>query len=286
MSKMTHTTSRVISQELEEILEKEFPLLDHGFVRVVDYMGNDSSIVQAARVSYGHGTKHKREDRALIRYLMRNAHSTPFEMCDIKLHIKAPIFVARQWVRHRTSSINEYSARYSIVKEEFYLPDNISVQSEINAQGRGGEVLETTRQYAQEKITQQAQTNFEVYQDLINTHNLAREIARITLPLNTYTEFYWKINLHNLLHFLKLRSDSHAQYEIREYADTLCNIVKVWVPDTYEAFQEYNKNAAILSKSAIETLKQVISGDKTKPDSLSNTEWSDLKKIFDFSDNY
>lgn len=287
-----NSTKRVISPSLEEILYEATPVLDHGFVRVVDYMGNDSSIVQAARVSYGSGTKHVSQDRGLIRYLMRHKHTTPFEMCDIKMHIKLPIFVARQWIRHRTASVNEYSARYSILSNEFYLPskENIAAQSSSNMQGRSQE--EVPAEYANHVLNtlkDDALLCYKHYVDMMNTDeagniidenkiSLARELARMNLTLNYYTQWYWKINLHNLLHFLALRADKHAQYEIRVYADAILKIVKSWVPFTYEAFEEYIMHGTNISKSAIKVIQDMIAGKKVTQESSSMTkrEWNEL----------
>ncbi|MFK8040190.1 MAG: FAD-dependent thymidylate synthase [Rickettsiaceae bacterium] len=289
---MINSTKRVISPSLEEILYEATPVLDHGFVRVVDYMGNDSSIVQAARVSYGSGTKHVSQDRGLIRYLMRHKHTTPFEMCDIKMHIKLPIFVARQWIRHRTASVNEYSARYSILSNEFYLPskENIAAQSSSNMQGRSQE--EVPAEYANHVLNtlkDDALLCYKHYVDMMNTDeagniidenkiSLARELARMNLTLNYYTQWYWKINLHNLLHFLALRADKHAQYEIRVYADAILKIVKSWVPFTYEAFEEYIMHGTNISKSAIKVIQDMIAGKKVTQESSSMTkrEWNEL----------
>lgn len=222
--------------------EKEFKVLDHGFVRVVDTMGNDRSIVQAARVSYGQGSKGKEQDERLLRYLLKNKHTSPFEMCEIKFHIKTPIFIARQWLRHRTANVNEYSGRYSIMSDDFYLPslEEMKKQSDDNKQGRGEVFSKEEAQEYQDIIRESSLNSLKEYHKLINDGNgVAKEIARIILPLNIYTEFYWKIDLHNLLHFLELRLHPHAQYEIREYAKTILEIIKEWVPVTYEAFLEY-----------------------------------------------
>ena len=247
-----NTTKRVISPELEKILYEVIPVLDHGFVRVVDYMGEDSSIVQAARVSYGKGTKKVSTDSGLIKYLMRHRHSTPFEMCEIKYHVKLPIFIARQWIRHRTANVNEYSARYSILDKEFYMPskENLAAQSTDNRQGRGelingkqaDDILKVLK-----KDAEQTYNNYELMLNerydggTINKNNkgLARELARMNLTLNTYTQWYWKTDLLNLLNFLSLRGDSHAQYEIRAYADVMIDTLKKWVPITFDSFMDY-----------------------------------------------
>ena len=222
-------TRRVISPELEKILYEALPALDHGFVRVVDYMGDDTSIVQSARVSYGKGTKQVSTDSGLIKYLMRHWHSTPFEMCEIKYHIKLPIFIARQWIRHRTANVNEYSARYSIMDKEFYVPqrENLAAQSTNNRQGRGDLINGKQADNILKILKEDAERNYKHYEEMLNEkydgsiiddkkQGLARELARMNLTLNSYTQWYWKTDLLNLLNFLALRADSHAQYEIRE----------------------------------------------------------------------
>ena len=262
---------RVSSESLDDILGKEFKVLDKGFIRVVDYMGTDSSIVQAARVSYGKGTKTKSEDQGLISYLMEHGHTTPFEMCEIKVHVKMPIFVARQWVRHRTANINEYSGRYSLMPNEFYIPSpgEIAFQSTNNKQGRGEHADNEIAESVIKEIEEQCENSYEKYQKLLGIENedgegLSRELARIILPLNTYTEWYWKIDLHNLFHFLHLRMDSHAQYEIRVYADQLAEIVKLWVPYAWQAFEQHNLDAQTFSSAEISQLKDVIDLDSLK----------------------
>ena len=238
-------TTRATSSALEKILYKQIPILDHGFIRVIDYMGTDQSIVQAARVSYGEGTKKLREDRGLIRYLLSHWHTTPFEMCEIKFHIKLPIFVARQWIRHRTANVNEYSARYSVLDKEFYVPemDQLGSQSTTNKQGRSNTLDKKFAKQAQDLIQKNSEQLYDDYQNLLNGkllnndeyvegEGLARELARTTLPLNYYTQWYWKVDLHNLMHFLRLRADSHAQYEIQIYAEKMVEILKKWVPLT------------------------------------------------------
>ena len=266
-------TRRPTVPALEEQLYRLHPVLDHGFVRLVDYMGDDAAIVQAARVSYGKGTKSARNDRGLIRYLMRHRHTTPFEMCELKLHVKLPIFVARQWIRHRTANVNEYSARYSILDREFYLPspEHLAVQSSTNRQGRG-ELL-TAEQSAQvlEVLRRDAAQAYDTYAALINdagdgepvdpgAPQVARELARMNLTLNYYTQWYWKIDLHNLLHFLSLRADAHAQYEIRVYADLISELVSAWVPHAYEAFSDYRQGGAFFSRAEVEVLRQLLQG--------------------------
>lgn len=224
-----------------EHAEKMIPCLDKGFVRLVDVMGDDAAIVQAARVSYGSGTKKVHEDRGLIRYLLRHMHTTPFEMVEFKFHIKLPIFVARQWIRHRTANVNEYSGRYSEMKDEFYVPaiDQVRAQSTSNKQGRADEAFpidEAERIIAMMESSQQQA--YAEYQQMLS-QDLAREIARINLPVSNYTEWYWKIDLHNLFHFLRLRIDAHAQYEIRVYAQAMADLIKPYVPMAYEAFEDY-----------------------------------------------
>jgi len=292
---VTSRTLRPTVQAVEDILFNARPVLDQGFVRVVDYMGDDASVIQAARVSYGRGTKKVSEDRGLIRYLMRHAHSTPFEMAEIKLHVKLPIFVARQWVRHRTASLNEYSARYSILDKEFYIPDKtqISEQSKSNRQGRGEAVSENQAFEIMKLLRDDAERSYAGYAWMINEDDsgavidagrpgLARELARINLTLNTYTQWYWKVNLHNLLHFLRLRADPHAQYEIRVYAEEILKIVSLWVPLTYEAFQDYKLNAFTLSAQALTTVRKLTEGASvSREDSgLSAREWNELVALF------
>lgn len=298
LRKEKHTTIRPVSPELEEILYQPFEVLDHGFVRVVDYMGNDSSVVQSARVSYGAGTKKINADKALINYLMAHRHTTPFEMCEIKFHIKLPIFVARQWIRHRTASVNEYSARYSIMEDEFYIPQSqhLSAQSKVNHQGRDeNKILNNDEQKRVLEILKKDSANaYKNYLEMINQNDkgetldndkegLARELARMNLPLNCYTQWYWKIDLHNLLHFLNLRADSHAQYEIRIYAETMLDIVKKWVPLSYEAFIKNNKTGKNFSGPALEIIKKMLKGEKVSQENsgLTNREWNELIKILD-----
>lgn len=278
-------TKRVISEELEKILGEPFPVLDHGFIRVVDYLGNDSSIAQAARVSYGAGTRKANEDRGLINYLMRHGHTTPFEMCEIKLHVKLPIFVMRHWVRHRTANINEYSARYSILSNEFYIPEleKLSSQSKTNKQGRSNDLLtEENRKEVIEILTDFSESAYEKYQHMLEDLSLTRELARTVLPVNVYTEMYWKIDLHNLFHFLKLRADSHAQYEIRCYANQILEIVKSWVPFAYDAFINYRRNAVTVPQKWIELNKRMLNGEKITQETsgLSNGEWLEFTQAF------
>jgi thymidylate synthase (FAD) len=264
---------------LEERLYRPVPVLDHGFVRVVDYMGDDAAIVQAARVSYGAGTRSVRDDRGLVRYLMRHRHSTPFEMCELKLHVKLPIFVARQWIRHRTANVNEYSARYSILDREFYLPDpsQLAAQSSDNRQGRGDALTPTQSARVLELLRRDAAQVYDTYTELLNDRGdgepadpdapqLARELARMDLTLAYYTQWYWKIDLHNLLHFLSLRMDPHAQYEIRVYGDAIGELVKAWVPAAWEAFVDYRLGAVTLSREELDLVKQIVAGGD--PDQL------------------
>jgi len=241
--------ARIITPEAEEFLDKEFRVLDHGFVRLIDYMGGDDAIIQAARVSYGKGTKKVTEDRGLIRYLMRHRHTTPFEMVEFKFHVKLPIFVARQWIRHRSANVNEYSGRYSVMKEEFFVPESgdIRFQSSVNKQGRSEEEVpvELKRKFV-DFLNNLHKSSYEAYQEFVEA-GLARELARIALPLSLYTEWYWKIDLHNLFHFLALRMDDHAQKEIRDYAVKMADMVKAVCPMAYEAFMDYRVNAAYFS---------------------------------------
>ena len=289
-------TLRSTVPELENILYQPFEVLDHGFVRVIDYMGDDSAIVQSARVSYGKGTKQISNDKGLIKYLMRHRHSTPFEMCEIKFHIKLPIFIARHWIRHRTANVNEYSARYSILDKEFYIPsmENVAAQSTINNQGRG-EVLSSDE--AAEVISilkKDAEQTYANYETLLNENpngesidsskpGVARELARMNLTLNTYTQWYWKIDLNNLLHFLALRADAHAQYEIRVYADIMMDIVKKWVPIAADAFEDYRIGGTEVSAKEINLLKKLLKGEKVsfEDEGISKREWSELQKKFD-----
>lgn len=260
--------NRTASDSMDFLIGQTIPVLDHGFIRVVDYMGTDDSIVQAARVSYGEGTKTPSDDRALIRYLMRHLHTTPFEMCEVKLHLKMPIFVARQWVRHRTASINEYSGRYSTMKDEFYVPAALDIQgqSTTNKQGRGGEITPEAQAVAHsvfQAMAELSEAAFKTYNwfaaDEVEGPGVARELARIILPLSTYTEFYWKLDLHNLLHFLRLRMDSHAQTEIRSFANEIAAIVQAWCPIAFEAFTDYRLEAATLSRAEMEIIRALVS---------------------------
>lgn len=253
----------------EEILDREFRVLDKGFVRLVDYLGGDDRIVQSARVSYGAGTKTFREDRGLIRYLMRNEHTSPFEQVVLTFHVKLPIFVARQWIRHRTARVNEISGRYSVMLSEFYLPEgaNIALQSESNRQGRQEEAVppEMQEKIATRLAAEQARA-YESYEGLLD-EGLARELARINLPLSLYTEMYWQIDLHNLFHFLKLRMDAHAQYEIRAYADTMFDIARRVAPSACEAFEDYVVKSVRLSAPEVEALRTALglAGEQAPP---------------------
>ena len=286
-------TFRPVSSGIEKFLFKPLKVLDKGFIRVVDYMGNDSSIVQAARVSYGKGTKKKSQDEGLIRYLLRHRHTTPFEMCEIKLHVKLPIFIARQWIRHRTANVNEYSARYSILEDEFYIPkiSNLAEQSSLNKQGRGQEVDNTTAKKIINILLEDSKNCYNNYTWMLNEEgggnfdksrpSLSRELARINLTLNTYTEWYWKVDLHNFMHFVSLRADKHSQYEIRAYAEILINILKSWVPITYRAFNSYRLNSAELSEESLEIVKKLVKGKKVKQSetNLSKREWDELMSL-------
>ncbi len=278
----TFETRRPTVAALEERMHTPIPVLDHGFVRLVDYMGDDAAVVQAARVSYGKGTKAIRRDRGLVRYLMRHRHTTPFEMCEIKLHIKMPIFVARQWIRHRTANVNEYSARYSILDKEFYIPrvEDLAMQSTDNKQGRGDALTAEQAAAVLRLLRRDAEQCYETYEQLMGDFDLARELARINLPLNAYTQWYWKIDLHNLLHFLSLRMHPHAQYEIRVFADAIGAIVEDWVPLTWEAFADYRLGGAFLSKSGLGVVRKLIAGEAVQqPGSgLSKREWEELMK--------
>lgn len=252
-----------MNERIKTAIEKvEHKILDKGFIRVIDIMGDDAAIAEAARVSYGKGTKTKRQDAGLIRYLLRNWHTSPFEMCEIKFHIKCPIFVMRQWIRHRTANVNEYSARYSEVKDDFYIPDleRIQGQSTTNKQGSDGELPLEIRQQFRQQLIEQCQSQYNIYKQALE-NGVARQTARIILPLNTYTEFYWKIDLHNLLHFIRLRADHHAQWEIRQYANAMLEIVKNWVPAVYEAFIEYRMESQNISKTGLENIRKMIKGE-------------------------
>jgi len=287
-------TRRATVPEIEDILYEAFPVLDHGFLRVIDYMGDDAAIVQAARVSYGRGTKKVREDRGLIRYLMRHRHTTPFEMCEIKFHVKLPIFVARQWIRHRTANVNEYSARYSILDKEFYIPDPavLAAQSHANRQGRGDVLQGQEASEVLRLLREDAERCYAHYREMLNEDEagnildesrsgLARELARMNLTLNTYTQWYWKTDLHNLMHFLSLRGDDHAQYEIRAYSEVMLEVLKRWLPLTCEAFTDYRKEGAFLSRAALAVLNRLLDGETVTAanSGLSAREWRELMAV-------
>lgn len=287
----TQPTRRATVPALEEILYQPVPVLDHGFVRVIDYMGDDGAVVQAARVSYGRGTRKVSEDRGLIHYLMRHRHSTPFEMCEIKFHVKLPIFVARQWIRHRTANVNEYSARYSILDNEFYVPapEQLAAQSAANRQGRGDLLQGEEAAEVLAMLRDDAARNYDHYAAMLNEREdgsaidparqgLARELARMNLTLGFYTQWYWKIDLYNLMHFLSLRADPHAQYEIRVYADAMVEMLRRWVPLTAEAFEEYRLHAASLSKSGLAVVKRLLAGESVTQESsgMGKREWREL----------
>ncbi|MEL6608257.1 MAG: FAD-dependent thymidylate synthase [Pseudomonadota bacterium] len=280
----TAQTRRAVSPGMEARLYTAHEVLDHGFVRVIDYMGDDSAIVQAARVSYGEGTKHVSNDEGLIRYLMRHWHSTPFEMCEIKLHVKLPVFVARQWIRHRTANVNEYSARYSILDREFYIPapEHLAAQSVVNNQGRGSVLEGAEAARVLDILKGDSDRAYDHYEQMISDEGqqgLARELARMNLPANVYTQWYWKVDLHNLFHFLRLRADSHAQYEIRVYADEICKIVADWVPLAYRAFEDYRLGGATMSGRAMECVRRMIAGEEVTQDSsgMSKGEWREFQ---------
>ena len=292
-------TKRVTAPELEKILYEAIPLLDHGFIRVVDYMGDDTSIVQAARVSYGKGTKKVSTDSGLIKYLMRHWHSTPFEMCEIKYHVKLPIFIARQWIRHRTANVNEYSARYSILDKEFYLPaqEHLAAQSKSNRQGRGDVLEGEQAKKVLDLLKNDAERTYENYETMLNEKydgsiidengvGLARELARMNLTLNTYTQWYWKTDLLNLMNFLRLRADHHAQYEIRTYADAMLDTLKRWVPITYDAFMDYRVGGTEVSDKGKKVIQKLIKGDKVSMEEsgLSKREWNELMTSFGFTE--
>ena len=289
----TAPTRRAVAPALEEILYQALPVLDHGFIRVVDYMGDDNAIVQAARVSYGRGTRKTSQDEGLIRYLMRHRHTSPFEMCEIKLHVKLPMFVARQWIRHRTANVNEYSARYSILDKEFYVPEaeHLAVQSSQNHQGRG-EAVDPAAAAMLDILRRDAAQAFDSYVYLLNADahgepvdagrpGLARELARIGLPLSTYTQWYWKTDLHNLFHFMALRADSHAQYEIRVYADVLRDIAQRWTPLAAQAFEDYRLHGADLSRQALDVVRRRLRGETVDRASsgLGLREWRELEAL-------
>ena len=299
LQSQSNKTKRVTAPKLEEILYEALPILDHGFIRVIDYMGNDNSIVQAARVSYGKGTKKVNTDSGLIKYLMRHWHSTPFEMCEIKYHVKLPIFIARQWIRHRTANVNEYSARYSILDKEFYLPskENLAAQSSSNRQGRGQVITGDQAEKVLGLLKEDAERTYRNYEEMLNQKydgsiidekkiGLARELARMNLTLNTYTQWYWKTDLLNLMNFLRLRADHHAQYEIRAYADVMLDTLKRWVPITFDAFMDYRVGGTEVSSKGKEVIKKLINGKKISIEQtdLSKREWNELMQAFNLED--
>ncbi len=285
-------TLRAVADGMERHLYLAHPVLDHGFVRVIDYMGDDAAIVQAARVSYGAGTKHVSNDEGLIRYLMRHWHSTPFEMCEVKFHVKLPVFVARQWIRHRTANVNEYSARYSILDREFYIPApaQLAAQSTVNNQGRGevlqgdeaARVLDILKRNAAQAYDSYEAMLSDVQPDGTPQQGLARELARMNLPANIYTQWYWKTDLHNLFHFLRLRGDAHAQYEIRVYAEAMAAMVADWVPLAYAAFADYRMGGATLSAKAIDALKRRLNGEGVTQETsgMSKGEWREFEGVW------
>ena len=291
-------TRRATVPALEEILYTAHPVLDRGFLRVIDYMGDDSAVVQAARVSYGRGTRRLREDAGLIRYLLRHRHTTPFEMCEIKFHVKLPIFVARQWIRHRTANVNEYSARYSVLDREFYLPHaaHLAAQATTNRQGRGQVLEGEEAARALALLKMDATRAFDSYESMLNERpdgtridpdrqGLARELARMNLPLSAYTQWYWKTDLHNLLNFVALRADSHAQYEIRVYAEAMLDVIRRWVPTTCQAFLDYRLNGAELSAAALGVIRRLVRGEAVRQEEsgLNPREWRELMATLDLN---
>ena len=287
-------TRRPTVPMLEEILFEPIPVLDHGFVRVIDYMGDDAAVVQAARVSYGKGTKKISDDAGLINYLLRHRHTTPFEMCEIKYHVKLPIFVARQWIRHRTANVNEYSARYSVLDREFYVPeeDHLAAQSSSNRQGRGNILSGKEAKRVLDILREDAQMTYDHYIEMLNEseegniidvskEGLARELARMNLTLSTYTQWYWKTDLHNLLNFLSLRADTHAQYEIRVYADAMMETLRRWCPITFQSFSDHRVEGVTLSGKAIKVVKKLISGVHINQEEsgMSKREWRELMEV-------
>ncbi|QBX34028.1 FAD-dependent thymidylate synthase [Paracoccus liaowanqingii] len=280
-------TLRAVSEGMEAHLYVPHPVLDHGLVRVVDYMGDDAAICQAARVSYGTGTKSVQNDEGLIRYLMRHWHSTPFEMCEVKFHVKLPVFVARQWIRHRTANVNEYSARYSILDREFYIPapEQLAAQSAQNNQGRGEVLAGDEAQRVLDLLREDAMRSYDHYEAMLSQdgqQGLARELARMNLPANIYTQWYWKVDLHNLLHFLRLRADAHAQYEIRAYADLMCDITRDWVPAAFNAFRDYRMDAVSLSAQGAAALKRRLAGEAITQETsgMGAREWREFQAVW------
>ena len=280
-------TLRAVSPGMEARLYHVHPVLDHGFVRVIDYMGDDAAIVQAARVSYGRGTRAVQTDEGLIRYLMRHWHSTPFEMCEIKLHVKLPVFVARQWIRHRTANVNEYSARYSVLDREFYIPapEHLAAQSSVNNQGRGAALAGEEAARVLAWLREDAARAYDHYEAMLSTdgqQGVARELARMNLPMNVYTQWYWKTDLHNLFHFLRLRADVHAQYEIRVYAQAIADIVRDWVPLAFAAFADYRLGGVALSAKGVAALKRRLAGEAVTQESsgMSKGEWREFVEVW------
>ena len=280
-------TLRAVAEGMETHLYRAHPVLDHGFIRVIDYMGDDSAIVQAARVSYGAGTKHVQNDEGLIRYLMRHWHSTPFEMCEVKLHVKLPVFVARQWIRHRTANVNEYSARYSVLDREFYIPapEQLAAQSVVNNQGRGEVLTGEEAARVLDLLKSDANRAYDHYEAMLSQEGqqgLARELARMNLPANIYTQWYWKVDLHNLFHFLRLRADPHAQYEIRVYAEAIAACVRDWVPLAFAAFEDYRMGGVTLSGKAIAVLKRRLAGEAVgqEDSGMSKGEWREFVEVW------
>ncbi|MCV2447557.1 MULTISPECIES: FAD-dependent thymidylate synthase [Paracoccus] len=280
-------TLRAVAEGMERHLYQAHPVLDHGLVRVIDYMGDDSAITQAARVSYGRGTKSVSNDEGLIRYLMRHWHSTPFEMCEVKFHVKLPVFVARQWIRHRTANVNEYSARYSILDREFYIPapEQLAAQSTVNNQGRGEVLQGDEAARVLDLLREDAMRSYDHYEAMLSQdgqQGLARELARMNLPANVYTQWYWKVDLHNLFHFLRLRADAHAQYEIRAYAEAMCGIVRDWVPLAYAAFEDYRLGGVQLSAKGVEALRRRLSGETVTLENsgMSKGEWREFEGVW------
>ncbi|MFL2778072.1 MAG: FAD-dependent thymidylate synthase [Paracoccus marcusii] len=280
-------TLRAVSEGMENHLYVAHQVLDHGLVRVIDYMGDDAAICQAARVSYGKGTKSVQNDEGLIRYLMRHWHSTPFEMCEVKFHVKLPVFVARQWIRHRTANVNEYSGRYSILDREFYIPapEHLAAQSSQNHQGRGEVLQGAEAQRVLDLLREDAMRSYDSYEAMLSQEGqqgLARELARMNLPANIYTQWYWKVDLHNLLHFLRLRADSHAQYEIRAYADIMCDITRDWVPAAFGAFQDYRMHAVNLSAQAADALRRRLAGEVVTQENagMGAREWREFQAVW------
>ncbi|HIP10221.1 MAG TPA: FAD-dependent thymidylate synthase [Rhodospirillales bacterium] len=292
-------TRRPTVPMLEEILFEPIPVLDHGFVRVIDYMGDDAAVVQAARVSYGKGTKKISDDAGLINYLLRHRHTTPFEMCEIKYHVKLPIFVARQWIRHRTANVNEYSARYSVLDREFYVPeeDHLAAQSSSNRQGRGNILGGKEAKRVLDILREDAKMTYDHYIEMLNEseegniidvskEGLARELARMNLTLSTYTQWYWKTDLHNLLNFLSLRADTHAQYEIRVYADAMMETLRRWCPITFQSFSDHRVEGVTFSGKAIKVVKKLISGVHINQEEsgMSKREWRELMEVIGCSE--